>query len=127
QNPIQGMLISPIDPLGRCQVRFVLPRQIEQGKASVSVTFGDGAAHEAIQKPVPVVIKKMFVEFFPEGGDLIAAVPNRVYFQAKNNLDKPADLKGRLLDSHGAEVARVETFNDDHEAGANQGLGVFTF
>src|SRR5262249_20590649 len=107
--------------------RFELPKQIEDGKASVSITFGDNAATETIQKPVPVVIKKLFVEFFPEGGDLIAGVPNRVYFQAKNNLDKPAELRGRLLDSRGNKVDSVCTSHDDPEAGANHGLGSFTF
>ena len=70
----------------------------------------------------------MFVDYFAEGGDLIAGVPNRVYFQAKTTADKPAEVKARLVDSRGRTVAdQIVTLHDDFEPGANQGMGVFTF
>jgi hypothetical protein len=65
------------------------------------------------------------VEFFPEGGDLVAGVPNRVYFQVRTPAGKPAELKGRVVDSRDTLVARVETLHDDKNPGANQGCGVF--
>ena len=51
---------------------------------------------ETIVRPIPIVLKKLQVEFFPEGGDLVAGLPNRVYFQARTPLGKPAELKGTL-------------------------------
>ena len=46
----------------------------------------------------------------PEGGDLVAGLPNRVYFQARTTLGKPADLKGRVLeDGPKARLLNSET------------------
>ena len=42
---------------------------------------------------------------FPEGGDLVSGIPARVYFTAKNTMDKPADVSGRVVDENGAQVA----------------------
>ncbi|MCI0680969.1 MAG: hypothetical protein L0Y71_02595 [Gemmataceae bacterium] len=97
------------------------------GQGSVTVEFHDGAGPESIVKPIPIVLNKLHVEFFAEGGDLIQGVANRVYFQATNTLGRPAELKGRVVDQQGNVVARVETFHDDLEEGINQGQGSFTF
>ncbi|HYT92314.1 MAG TPA: hypothetical protein VEL76_26610, partial [Gemmataceae bacterium] len=112
---------------GAVTVRFKLPAQIERGDGSVSIQFKDGGTHETLVRPIPIVLKKLFVEFFPEGGYLIAGVPNRVYFTARTTLGKPAELQGRLVGPDGKEVIAVRTLNDDKEAGVNQGMGVFEF
>ena len=59
------------DSSGAVLVRFTLPAQIERGEATLSVGFSDGASVETIVRPIPVVLKKLNVEFFPEGGDLV--------------------------------------------------------
>src|SRR5262249_44674456 len=66
------------DPRGTVNVRFELPAKIATGEASLSVRFTDGANHETMVRPIPIVLKKLQVEFFPEGGDLVAGVLNRV-------------------------------------------------
>jgi hypothetical protein len=130
---VDSQVISAINPalktnaLGGVEARFALPRQIKDGNASVSLVFTDGGSFETITRPVPLVLKKLEVEFFPEGGDLVAGLPNRVYFQARNNLGKPAELKGRILDESGAVCADAQTFSDPAQPGANHGMGVFTF
>ena len=78
-------------------------------------------------RAIPIVLKKLQVDFFPEGGDLVAGVPNRVYFQARTTLDKPAELKGRIVDDKNTAIVEVHTLADDKEAGVNQGMGVFEF
>ncbi len=82
---------------------------------------------EARVRSAPVDAKKMTVEFFPEGGDLVAGVPNRVYFQARTGADKPTELKGRIVDDAGKEITTAATFNDPAHPEANQGLGIFEF
>jgi hypothetical protein len=115
------------DATGAVLVKCQLPRQIERGNASLSLTFHAPGSVETIVRPIPIVLKKLQVEFFPEGGDLVAGVPNRVYFQARTTLDKPAELKGRIVDDNGQVVAHTETLNDDVEPGVNQGMGRFEF
>ena len=49
---------------------------------------------------------------YPEGGDLIAGLPCRVYIEALTPAKKPADLKGIIVDSKGNEIA---AFRTEHE------------
>jgi hypothetical protein len=123
KGPESGIVLRT-DAQGAVSVRFRLPSQIEVGDASLTVTFTDGASHETLVRPIPVVLKKLDVEFFPEGGDLVAGPSNRLYFQARTPLGKPAEMKGRIVDAAGKVVANVATLSDDKEPGANQGMGV---
>ena len=116
------------DALGRVNVRFKLPDFIQRGQASLTVQVDDGGNVEPLVRTVPIALKKLQVDFFPEGGDLIAGGPNRVYFQARTTLDKPAELKGHIVDDKGTTVApMVSTLHDDAKPGVNQGMGRFAF
>jgi hypothetical protein len=119
------------DATGLVKIAFKLPNDIQRGDASVTVHFDDGANSDALVKPIPIVLKNLQVEFFPEGGWLVAGMSNRVYFEARTMLDKPAELRGRLLDAAGKVVATIpasiETLNDAEQPGVNQGMGLFEF
>ena len=78
-------------------------------------------------RPIPLVLKKLLVEFFPEGGDLVAGLENRVYFEVRTPLDRPADLKGHLLEDGKPLGVELQTLTDAKDAGVNQGMGAFTF
>jgi hypothetical protein len=64
------------------------------------------------------------VDFFPEGGRLMAGVPNRIYFRARDRLDRPAEVQGRIVSSLGEQLCSVQTGRLDGQSAA--GLGVFT-
>ncbi len=113
------------DDKGEVVVRFKLPAAIERGEASLGVKFV--TVPETIARPVPIVLKKLDVEFYPEGGDLAADLPNRVYFQVRTPLGKPADLTGRLLEDGKPLPIAVATVHDEKEPGVNQGMGRFEF
>ncbi len=115
------------DEEGRVLVRFKLPAKIEKGQASVAVTFDAGEVAEPIVRTIPVVVKKLRVEFFPEGGELVAGLPNRVYFEARTPLGKPADLQGRLVEGGKVLPLKVATLTDKERPGVNQGNGAFSF
>ena len=113
------------DADGRVALRFRLPPQIDRGQASLRVSFDDGGGAEGLTRTVPVVLKKLMVEFFPEGGRLVPGGRNRVYFRVRTPLGQPAELRGRLLDDRGDEVAQLQTFHDDSESSVSRGLGAF--
>src|SRR5262249_23932280 len=92
-----------------------------------SVQFTDGGAIEAIVRPIPIVVGRMRVDFFPEGGDLIAGQPNRVYFTARTTIGKPAEGKGRIVDAAGKTVVEMATLARENKPAGNQGMGAFTF
>lgn len=123
-TPIPGKT----DGQGGVNIQFALPRSIERGQATLTVIFHDGGVVESIVRAIPVLLKRLNVDFYAEGGQLVAGVPNRVYFQASTTLDKPAELSGHVVDDQGRiTVAHVETLNHPSHPGANQGMGVFTF
>jgi hypothetical protein len=130
---VDGAILNALNPnlrtdaQGAVEAQFQLPKEIAKGEVSVSLTFNDGGSVETIVRPVPVVLSKLEVEFFPEGGDMIAGVPNRIYFQTRTTLGKPAELKGRIMDETNAVACDVETFSDPRQPFANHGIGAFSF
>jgi hypothetical protein len=110
-------------------VRFKLPADIfEKAKdapnVTLSVSIRDGSDVETFVRPVPLVTKNLRIDFFPEGGELIAGVPGRVYFMVRTPIGKPADVKGVITDGTNT-VAEVSTLTDAENPGVNRGHGAF--
>jgi len=104
---------------GTYAIQFKLPDQISRGDGQLAVVVDDGGTRETIAKTIPVNLGKADVAFYPEGGDLVAGLRNRVYFTARDPLGKPVHLEGTIVDSKGAAVAVVET--------THEGMGAFSF
>ena len=64
-------------------------------------------------------METMNFQVFPEGGNLVAGLENRVAFKATNALDKGFEASGTVVDNSGETVATFESLRD--------GLGVFAF
>jgi len=113
---------------GRTKFRFTLPRTLQQGDVRLKVTFTvkDKNAEESIVEPVPVVGRSLKIEFFPEGGTLVAGVPSRVYVRATTPAGQPVDIRGNITDGR-KTLARVETLTDPDQPGANRGIGSFNY
>ncbi len=93
-------------------LKFALPPEIALGDGLLTVLADDGGVTESIAKRIPILLKKLSVSIFPEGGQLVEGLSGRVYFAAKTPLGKPADVSGRIVDDHGATLARFETVRD---------------
>ncbi|MDX2301787.1 MAG: hypothetical protein NW226_03260 [Microscillaceae bacterium] len=67
------------------------------------------------------------VDFFPEGGSLIAGVPNRLVFQAQNSDGEGAAVKGYLKDDSDSTLLNFQSlfYEDSMYKEAPRGLGVF--
>ena len=76
------------------------------------MTVHDGGVVETASKTIPILLQTVDLKMYPEGGDLVAGLPNRVYFEAFTPAKKPADLAGVILDQKGNEVA---DFKSQHE------------
>ena len=100
------------DAQGEGLVRFQLPQEIALGDGLLTVLADDGGLTESIAKRVPIILKKLMLSVYPEGGDLVEGVPGRIYFEAKNPLGKPADIAGHLVDDAEQTVARFESVRD---------------
>ncbi len=59
------------------------------------------------------------VSFYPEGGNLVEGVWNKVAFKALNRNGYPETIAGEIVDESGAEITSVKTFH--------AGMGVFAY
>jgi len=107
------------DDAGTAQIEFALPEKIDRGDGQLLVVADDGGAPETLAKTIPIHLGKVEVTFYPEGGELVADLENRVYFAARSPLGAPLGIRGAVIDGHGSEVALAETTRD--------GLGTFSF
>ena len=108
-----------IDQQGNCQARFKLPPDLKRGEGTLAMVIEDGGVVETASKTIPILLQTVDLTMYPEGGDLVAGLENRVYFEAFTPAKKPADLAGVVLDAGGKEVG---TFKSQHE-----GRGKFSF
>ncbi len=67
--------------------------------------------------PLPAV--EPTVTFFPEGGDIVEGINNRVAFKANDQWGRPLIITGEVIDGKNAVVAKVVTEHD--------GMGTFSF
>jgi hypothetical protein len=100
------------DDDGKAIVRFQLPATIARGDGLLTILVDDGGVTESIQKRIPIVLKTLQLAVFPEGGELVAGVPGRVYLMAKTPIGKPADIEGRVVDDRGNRVADFASIHD---------------
>jgi hypothetical protein len=119
-RPLQlGSANGVTDKDGGHAIEFALPDSVQAGDALLTVTASDGQQQESIGERILVNLGRLQVRFFPEGGDLVAHVPSRVYFHAEDPLGEPVHVVGRIVDGNDQPLARVET---QHE-----GRGSFLF
>jgi hypothetical protein len=98
------------DGEGSALVRFRLPAEIQKGDGLLTVLVEDGGITESITRRIPILLNKVRVSLFPEGGELVAGLESRVYFRAVNLQDKPADIEGRVVDDAGRNVASFRSY-----------------
>lgn len=106
------------DAAGKSLISLTLPDSVERGQANVRVSVRDGdTPAETISKDIPINLGKVNIDFYPEGGELAAELPSRVYFYGRDPVGKPTHIEGRVVDSAGKRLADVTTIHD--------GRGVF--
>jgi len=108
-----------VDNLGNASASFKLPAAIARGEGTIAMIIQDGATLETATKTIPILLQTLDLGIYPEGGDLVAGLPNRVYVEGKTPARKPADMAGIIVDAGGREVANFRT---EHE-----GRGRFSF
>jgi hypothetical protein len=78
------------------------------------VPFADGASARRFFQAVP---SRLEVDFYPEGGDLVAGVPQRVYYRVRSPLGEPVRPEGQVVVLAGKQAI--------YTSQSGQGAGVF--
>ncbi len=108
-------------PDGTQRVEFFLPDDLPAGPGYLEVRVEHDNNWERKFAAIPLQRREVQLQLFPEGGQLAAELPNRVYFEAQGATGKPVAIRGKLVDSSGNEVVAVAT-----EPGETTGRGQFT-
>jgi TonB-dependent SusC/RagA subfamily outer membrane receptor len=69
--------------------------------------------------PVDTADRKPDLQFFPEGGELVAGLPNQVAFKCLGPTGLGLDVKGTVVDGNGKQLAELNT--------SHLGMGKFSF
>jgi TonB family protein len=104
---------------GTAVISFRLPATLETNDGLLNVILDYKGNKESISRAVPIVLNKIDLQFYPEGGYLVENVKSRLAFKALNEFGKPADVEGAVFDEAGQKVAEFRSFHD--------GMGAFDF
>ena len=101
--------VGSLDERGVAVFRFQIPEEVERGEARFAARVTDGGTVETAVEPFVVPVGGLQVAFFPEGGDLVAGIQNRIYAEVTDVLGRPSSARGRVVDADGREVVAFET------------------
>jgi hypothetical protein len=113
------------DAFGNAPFSIPTPDTMAAGPVQMEFEVHNGVKNEKFKEKVDVVKLRPVAEFFPEGGDLVADVPNRVYFRLNVPLWARPELRCALVDSKHQVVANVDIGHSG--MGGQTALGQFTF
>ncbi|MBP6731051.1 MAG: hypothetical protein KA149_03275 [Chitinophagales bacterium] len=99
------------DADGKVNLKFTLPKDLNSIDGTVNALIEFEGTTESISRSVPIVLNKITMEFYPEGGDMVANVNSRVAFRAQNEFGKAADIEGIIVDSKGAFVTKFSSYH----------------
>ena len=92
--------------------------QLQKGELITTINTKDKDVISSTFQLKNAIINKDF-QFFPEGGSLIAGIPNKLAFKAIKSDGLGTDAKGTVTDSDGKQAG---TFTTQH-----LGMGIFNF
>ncbi len=117
ENSAPVTLQLKTDENGKAPFRFNLAAKVEPGRGRIELQAQDGKT-DKVHHDFAVVSDRPEVEWFPEGGELIAGIPQRVYYRIDMPPGAPIDSDGRVIFLSGKKVL--------HDAPRGQGTGSFT-
>lgn len=62
--------------------------------------------------PPPKISRIFTLQFFPEGGDAVAGVLNKIAFKANDQWGKPVSIKGYIQNSKGKKIDTLRSMHD---------------
>ncbi|HET6991814.1 MAG TPA: MG2 domain-containing protein, partial [Bacteroidia bacterium] len=107
------------DENGEKYIHFKLPAKLTSNDGLLNVMIDYNGSTESISRSIPIVLNKIALTLYPEGGDLVNGIQSNVAFRALNEFGKPADIEGVVLTEKGSQVASLASFH--------QGMGAFSF
>ncbi len=96
---------------GKALLKFLLPETLDSPDGLLQAIVTYQGIEESVSRAIPIVLNKIDLTFYPEGGTWISGVPQRMAFEALNEFGKGADVSGEIVDEQGRKVAGFESFH----------------
>jgi hypothetical protein len=103
---------SKTDATGKVKIEFTLPKDLNSIDVLANFKIKHEGSIESISRSVPVVLNKISIAFYPEGGDMIDGVAGKVAFSAKNEFEKSADVEGYIFDDNNEVITKFSSFHN---------------
>jgi len=100
------------DASGLQMITFNLPKELKTNNGLLNVMIDYEGQTESISRSIPILLNKVELSFYPEGGDLVSGISSKLAFRALNEYGKPADIEGVIKDSKGNIVNTFTTFHN---------------
>jgi len=99
------------DAEGKASIKFKLPKDLNTIDATLNALIDFEGTTESIQRSIPIVLNRISMDFFPEGGDMVSNVNGKVAFRATNEFGKAADVEGIIVDDKGQFVTAFSSYH----------------
>ncbi len=109
--------IGRTDEQGRAKVQFTVPDNFDGTRLNVYIQNGNGKVKTV--RSIAVIPSRLEIDFYPEGGDLVAGVPQRVFFRVRTPRGETAVPDGSFT----LHSSKGVVFQSEKE----QSLGSFLF
>jgi hypothetical protein len=105
------------DDQGKALISFSLPGYEEDKLATLNIEVKYSGERESFLKHIPLVSDNIDLKFYPEGGNIVAGLENRIAFRVTDAHGYPLAIKGTLCDAADNPVKQIES--------NRTGMGVF--
>ena len=102
---------------GEAIISFQLPDTLKTTDGLLQAVVGTHGVEESISRSIPIVLNKITLQFYPEGGQWVENVNGSLAFKALNEFGKGADISGIIVDEKGKIMTNFESFH--------MGMGAF--
>jgi alpha-2-macroglobulin-like protein len=104
---------------GFARLTFTLPDALRSPDGLLQAVVTSDGQQESISRTIPILLNRVAIEFFPEGGEWLEGQEASIAFKASNEYGKGADVKGVVVDDMNQQVTTFESFH--------MGMGAFRF
>ena len=102
---------------GSGEIAFTTPTGKQSKALTIDADIPAGKERINLVSHIPLASENIDVSLFPEGGKLVPGIPQRVVFEAKDQLGNPVDVSGEIVNDLGETLAITTTIQ--------KGMGAF--
>ncbi len=97
------------DEEGKAAIGFNFPAYARDKLSTLNIEVKYSGENESIVKRIPPATNNVDLKFFPEGGNIIAGIENKIAFGATDNYGFPLDIEGNLYDGNDNLVTQIKS------------------